>query len=235
MRFVQAVVRALYPENSVCIACGALRVDDVQTHLCGCCLKELTPMEGPFCPRCGRQGWAMVCPNCLVLAPDALDARVSAFAYGKTTRALVRALKYSHVTQAADALAEAMVKALPDLRFDGLVPVPLHKNRHRQRGFNQARALCEAVSRRTGLPVLDALTRERATKTQTHLTREGRTGNVRGAFFAHMTVEGLSLLLIDDVLTTGATALACAEALRAAGASHLTLLTAAQAQFHADD
>ncbi len=229
-----SVRRLLYPDDAVCIACGALRVDDTERHLCRACAESLAPLAPPFCPRCGKSGWATECPDCLTRKPDALDTRASAYAYGGAARQLVRALKYSAVAPAADALAAAMVQALPIGRVDALVPVPLHRRRQRVRGFNQAALLCAALSAHTGLPVLDALIRPRATQTQTRLTREGRAENVRGAFEAALPVSGLSLLLVDDVLTTGSTAISCAEALKAAGAAWVILLTAANAHENGD-
>lgn len=142
---------------------------------------------------------------------------------------MVRALKYGSVSSAAAVLADGMEKAVPPGRFDVQVPVPLHSMRERQRGFNQARLLSESLSRLTGIPTVDALIRIRATQTQTRLSREDRAENVLGAFQLRMPVEGLSILLVDDVLTTGATAVSCAEALKEAGARGVWLITAALA------
>ncbi len=227
--FRDGVTSLLYPGRAVCIACGALRVDHDRWPLCADCARALTPLAPPFCPVCGRPGWVMECPDCVTRPPDALDGRAAAFAYEKTARTLVRALKYHAVVPAAGALADGMLTVLPRGRYGALVPVPLYRTRERRRGFNQADALCRELSRETGLPVLKAVARERNTRTQTRLSREGRAENVRGAFRVCAPVTGLSLLLIDDVLTTGATALACAEALKEAGARRVFLLTAARA------
>ena len=119
-----------------------------------------------------------------------------------------------------------MAAALADGPFDALVPVPLHPKRLRERGFNQARALCDAVGRLRSLPVVEALWRERYTRTQTRLNADKRISNVRGAFVCRMDVRGMRLVLVDDVRTTGATARNCAETLLRAGAESVTLLTA---------
>lgn len=222
----------LYPRDAVCIACGALRVDTPGYGLCRQCAEALVPLAGPFCPRCGKQGWDMVCPDCQIGQPDALDGRVSAFAYSETARALVRALKYGSVIAASKALAEGMEAVMPDGPFDMMVPVPLHRKRKRQRGFNQAEALCEALAQRGAPPIVHALLRERATRTQTRLDKARRSENVKGAFVINpdISITGMSVLLVDDVLTTGATAVACAEALKAHGASKIVLIAAARAQ-----
>ncbi len=228
------ILALLYPPGACCIACGALRVDDPARALCKACLEKLVPLQPPFCPSCGQTGWAVLCPDCAAKKPDALDARAAAYPYADTGRALVRALKYGRVEAAAQALASGMLPLFPKEPIDGLVPVPLHKRRQRRRGFNQARSLCEALSRETGVPVLDALTRQKSTKTQTRLTREGRKENVQGAFQVRLPVDGLSLLLIDDVMTTGATAVSCAKALKEAGAARVKLLAAARAKLYRD-
>lgn len=227
--FFRAVADFLYPREAVCVTCGALRVDDPCAFLCARCAKALTPLEGPFCDRCGMPGWLMVCPDCHTRPPDALDARCSAFAYEGTAEKLVRALKYQGVAHAAEALADGMAAVMPTEPPEAIVPVPLHRLRERVRGFNQAMLLAEALAGRTGLPILPAVSRVRATVTQTRLSQAQRETNVRGAFRAEASVLGLSLVLIDDVLTTGATALSCAEALKEAGARRVTLVTAARA------
>ncbi len=220
---------ALYPPGAVCAACGALRVDDLPTRLCARCARGFRPLPLPCCARCGKPGWQGHCPDCLTLPPDAIDARRAAFAYVGAAGRLVRALKYDHVLAAADTFAPAMAAAMPGGRFDAIVPVPLHRRRERMRGFNQALALASALAARCGLPVLEALERTRHTKAQARLTGDKRAENVRDAFRAVMPMDGLSLLLVDDVLTTGSTALACAEALRRAGAVGVSLLTATRA------
>lgn len=212
--FHDLIVGLLYPRNATCIACPTMRVDVPEWGLCAACAKELQPLEDAH----------MAPPG------DALDACVSAYAYDRTARRLVRVLKYQNVVQAADALADGMAQVLPPEQFDGLVPVPLHKRRQRTRGFNQAHALCQALSTRTGLPVVEALARTRDTRTQTELSRHLRAENVRDAFIVQGSVAGKRLVLIDDVFTTGATSQACAHALKEAGAVHICLLTAARAE-----
>lgn len=225
----------LYPRDAVCITCGTLRVDDAHTFLCASCMAHLSRLEGPFCPRCGRSGWAMACPACMASAQDAIDARCAGYLYGDTAGQLVRALKYGRVLHAAEALADGMADVLPQrMLYDALVPIPLHRARLRVRGFNQAEALCHALQARTGIETLDAVRRTRATKTQTRLSVSQRQTNVRGAFEVCEAVDGKRLVLVDDVLTTGATALSCAEALKAAGAVHVTLCVAARADLGAD-
>jgi ComF family protein len=140
-------------------------------------------------------------------------------------------MKYGGMRPLAGPLGDYLARALPlDEAFDAVVPVPLHWFRRFQRGFNQAQLLARHIGKKRNLPVLRAVRRVRATRTQTGLTNTKRRQNVAGAFRARRgrRVEGLRLLLVDDVMTTGATASACASALKRAGAKSVTLLTVAR-------
>ena len=233
--FGDLIARLLYPPNAVCIVCGRMRVDAMPWGLCAACAALLQPPPLTYCPRCEHPMTDDICPSCAEPTPDALDACLSAYAYANTARGLVRALKYKGVAAAAEALADGMALLFDPDAYDLLVPVPLHSRRQRTRGFNQAAMLCLALNQRTGLPTGNALLRVRNTRTQTSLSREGRAQNVDGAFVASEPVTGRALLLVDDVLTTGATGHACARALKADGARRVVLLTAARATIRKDD
>jgi len=151
--------------------------------------------------------------------------------YEGALRELIHLLKYDGMKPLAGPLSECLSRALPlDDRFDAVVPMPLHWRRRFQRGFNQAAALANGVARRRRIPLLNAVRRIRATRSQTGLTNARRRENVRGAFRAGRgrPLEGLRILLVDDVMTTGATGSACAAALKRAGAKSVTLLTLAR-------
>jgi len=146
---------------------------------------------------------------------------------------LVHALKYRGMKRVAPFLGARMVEALPRAAAEGadaIVPVPLHRLRLRLRGFNQSLLLATEVSRAVGVPAVEGLlVRIRATAPQAGLQRAGRASNVEGAFRVALpeVVKGRSILLIDDVATTGATLRACAQALLRAGAARVTSLVAA--------
>jgi ComF family protein len=151
--------------------------------------------------------------------------------YEGTLRELVHLFKYGRMKPLAKTLAAHLAGALPrDKRFDVVVPMPLHWRREWQRGFNQSALLARATARRCGIPMLNAVRRTRATATQAGLSNARRRENVAGAFRVRKTalVEGRRILLIDDVMTTGATASACALALKRAGAKSVTLLALAR-------
>ena len=156
------------------------------------------------------------------------DAAYSFGAYEGVLRQLIHLYKYGKVQTLARPLSVLLARALPrDEAYDAIVPVPLHWLRRLQRGFNQADLLTRGLSRATGIPVLSALGRVRSTSTQAGLSNRSRRQNVTRAFRS-CNVSGKRILLIDDVMTTGATGAACALALKQAGARRVSLLTVAR-------
>jgi ComF family protein len=152
-------------------------------------------------------------------------------AYEGALRELIHLYKYGRMRPLAKPLADMLSAALPrDRAFDVVVPVPLHWRRLWQRGFNQSELLARATARRCGIPMWNAVRRLRATEAQAGLTNALRRRNVAGVFRVkpRVRVEGLRVLLVDDVMTTGATAGACAAALKRAGAKSVALLALAR-------
>jgi len=169
---------------------------------------------------------------------DLLPCSIAAYQYESPVQELVHALKYKGDPLAAAPLAEGMARAftLVDCaelrRVELLIPVPLHPTREKERGYNQAALLAERLAYHVGLPHYpDALERIRHTRRQVGTSRESRLNNMLGAF----TVAQIPLiyrkhvLLVDDVCTTGATAIACAQALLACGAAEVSLISACRA------
>jgi len=156
------------------------------------------------------------------------DAAYSFGTYEGVLRELIHLYKYGRVKTLARPLSGLLAQALPrDEAFDAAVPVPLYWRRRLQRGFNQAELLARGLSRRTGIPVIRALRRLRPTPAQAGLSNSARRENVSQAFGARG-VQGKRILLIDDVMTTGATAASCAAALKQADARRVSLLTVAR-------
>ncbi|MDH4334498.1 MAG: ComF family protein [Chloroflexota bacterium] len=199
----------------------------------------------PACAGCGRYG-AVLCVTCVAgmrsaRAPDdhfssadpgivvgeALEVAVAAFVHEGATRRALQRLKYGGAAALAAPLAERAMPALGDLlaMVDGdvaLVPVPVHPERQRQRGYNQAALLARVLASRVGLPLRDVLVRTRPTARQHGLSRAARLHNLRGAFgLAECVPPGSAAVLVDDILTTSATLEACAEVLRAGGAARV--------------
>ncbi|HEV2448644.1 MAG TPA: ComF family protein, partial [Candidatus Sulfopaludibacter sp.] len=159
----------------------------------------------------------------------------AAYCYGSyegVLRELIHLFKYGRVKTLAEPLGGMLAAALPrDERFDAVTAVPLHWRRRWQRGFNQSELLARVVARRTGIAAVSALRRIRATEAQAGLSNAGRRRNVAAAFGARRragALAGRRILLIDDVMTTGSTAAACARALKRAGAARVALLTVAR-------
>lgn len=183
------------------------------------------------------------CTWCALLPAYVRAARSVCWATAGTGVDIVYALKYGGWAGVASLAASAMARlAFPeDVREEAaaLVPVPLASARFRERGFNQSELLAAAISAKWGIPVWeDALKRERSTATQTRLAPTARQANVVGAFAvpfaAHTKVAGTHIILVDDVITTGATMNACAAALYEAGARLISYLTFGRAATAAD-
>ena len=194
----------------------------------------------PACAACGRSG-ALLCSGCLegfaapsrradtflaadagVVVGDALAIAVAVFAYDGPTRRALAALKYTGAARLAPSLAAVAEPALRRLlRISGpvtLVPVPLHLERRRARGFNQAELLARELARRVGMRMADPLRRVRPTTKQHRLNRAARLENLRNAFIVRGGAEvQRAALLVDDIVTTTATLEACASVLREAG------------------
>lgn len=198
----------------------------------------------PHCLACGRIG-SRYCVHCLAELPfppivrtpeSALALQIAAAPFEGALRTAIHALKYQGVRQLAPILAARLAEAVAqsDFQAQAIVALPLHSERLAQRGYNQAALLAEALATRLRLPYLpDAAQRVRNTAPQVGLNRQERAANVADAFLAEPErVRGLRLLLVDDVITTGATMRACAEALQQAGATAICGLSVAAAVLH---
>lgn len=200
------------------------------------------------CAGCGRSGslFCMACRSQLrpyrirtqlhagSAATRVLDDASAAFVFEGPLREAIHCLKYTHIRRVAEPLGDLLAAHLREhpLPADGLVPVPLHPNRLAERGFNQSELLGLHLARATSLPlVARGLVRCRDTSHQVGLDARARQENTHGAFGWQLAVPPPArVLLLDDVLTTGATLNACAEALRAAGAREVRALTLAGSQ-----
>ncbi|HLA78960.1 MAG TPA: ComF family protein [Vicinamibacteria bacterium] len=230
---VDPLLAVVFPSH--CPACGGGVAHPSRGPLCDACWQLLPRHGGPRCPcgvslpprapgRCGR------CRRGL----SPFEAGASLGPYDGVLRTLLHELKYHGRRKVAARLAEALL-TLPGVASvvePGvvLVPVPLHPRRRRERGYNQSELLAQELAKRAGLEVAaPALVRRKDTAPQTGLRAASRRANVAGAFAVRKRarIVGRTVVLVDDVCTTGATARACAHALREAGVRGVRLLTAA--------
>lgn len=217
-----------------CPGCG--EIVDGDDRFCAPCFAQLHFLGPPQCARCGDPlvhdaGAGAECGACLAEPPDYDRAR-AALAYGGPTRQVVLALKHGRRLHLARLMARAMRRAAGILPVDAvIVPVPAHRWRLWRRGFNQAALLAQQMARQGGHGLaIDALERVKPTPLTKGLTRRQRQKNVAGAFRVARpdTVRGRHVVLVDDVMTTGATVSACAVKLKRAGARHVEVLTFAR-------
>ena len=223
---------------SWCAACDSeLPWRERTSSCCASCWASLPKITMPKCRSCAQPASiadleAFTCFNCVAdpLPVDWCDAWGE---YKGALERLLRALKFKRHDFLADALSsllEGTLRERADLAFDAIVAVPMPRARERRRGYNQAELLADALSRRLGIRCdRTLLTRKGERATQSTLPKRQRAANVRGAFTASTVVEGTSVLLVDDISTTGETIRACAAALTEAGASRVCAIAVAKA------
>lgn len=215
--------------------CEKPLIEAARHPICADCLKEPAPLTADyFCASCRTPfttpyplDEAGLCGLCR-RGMNGFDTSASYGFYEGVLQKLIHLYKYHGIYTLAKPLADHLMTALPRQdRIDAIVPVPMHWLKQWRRGFNQSELLAEQVSRRTGVPLLKAM-RRRSAPPQAALSDHERRRNVARAFEVAKAVRGLHVLLVDDVLTTGATASACGAALKRAGAARVMVLTLAR-------
>jgi ComF family protein len=234
-RLGAAVLDLVYPP--VCLACGApVAVSDA---LCASCFAGLRPITAPMCPRLGIPFEVSLGPEALsaeaIADPPPFDRSRAAVVYNAAARRLVSRLKYGDRPELARFLGRLMANAGGEFWADApvLVPVPLHRLRHIHRRYNQSAELARAVGRIADLAVDPALVRRvRPTPRQVGLSATARERNVAGAFAVHpdaiARLRGRRVVIVDDVVTTGATVKAITRVLHRAGVEKVDVLTFAR-------
>ncbi len=237
----QGLFAALFPSD--CRLCGAPLANVSRLPVCPECISAILPISVGTCEICGEGMATLVRPDEGQTCDPCREARPQfekACAYGSydgELRELTHLLKYEQVTPAAGVLGGMLSGAIAKLEISRpvlVIPVPLHSSKRRQRRFNQAELISRAALKRMAVPgaelATNLLVRQRATVSQIGLTRPQRAENIRGAFrvLHPERIAGRSILLVDDVLTTGTTASECARVLRKAGAEKVWVATAAR-------
>ena len=234
---MQDVIRLVYP--SQCVACGALVASDF--GLCPSCWRDTPFIAGLTCQRCGAPwpgdalpGEEVLCDDCLALNPPWKAGR-AAMLYSQNARKLVLALKHGDRMELAGPIARWMVRAGSEIIRPGMLvaSVPLYWQRLFHRRYNQAALISRKVAKEAGLDHCpDLLQRTRQTHSQENRSREGRFDNVAGAFRLHprraARARGREILLVDDVMTSGATLTVAAQACLDGGAASVSVLVTAR-------
>lgn len=232
----QTAVSLVYPPR--CLGCGGKVKSDF--GLCGPCWRETTFIGGAICDECGvplpgeAEGSSLKCDDCM-REPRSWQKARAALAYAGNGKQLVLALKHSDRQEIAKPAATWMARAMADLPTAKMLiaPVPLHWMRMVKRRYNQSALLGQALARETGLPICpDLLQRKRRTRPMEGMTREVRFTSVKGAIDVHPRrrhrIIGRPVLLVDDVMTSGATLSAAADACLAAGSGQVFVVTLAR-------
>jgi ComF family protein len=233
-----SILDLIFPR--ACHQCDSVLQGESNPCFCRDCWSSVLLLEDPRCPSCGKPFVSKVtlsyspghrCGDCRD-RPPRYDRSVAIGSYEGVLAKAIQLFKYQGKTNLTDPLGELLISGLEKLSgADCLIPVPLHPKRLREREYNQALLLCDSVGRKTGLKVVpDALERVIETPPQTGLPLKNRRRNVRGAFSVKRTqmIDDRLVLLIDDVLTTGATVNECARMLKRAGAKAVYVLTLAR-------
>ena len=241
---IDAAVALLLPRS--CVACEGQMADSEQGVVCGACWSRLAFLPHPQCERCGHPTQGTECRYCELFPPFVRAARSVCWVPHEAGSAIVHALKYHEWHAAAAGMAERMARlSWPrDVLRErsAVVPVPLSRTRARERGFNQAELVAAGLSSRWRVPLwTDVLRRGHSSGSQTRLTPDARAANVVTAFtvpanspVVRAKLAGRHIVLVDDVLTTGATLNACAAALFEAGARIVSYATFGRARAAGD-
>ncbi|MFV0337820.1 MAG: ComF family protein [Chthoniobacterales bacterium] len=233
--FSNAALELLFPAH--CALCR--RATGVNVKICHHCEKELPRISGTQCEVCSHPFASthshLICPNCVEQNFGFVCCLAPMQAHGPV-RELIHRFKYAKSPHLAEVIASWMLPLIDDsrlknIKIDALVPVPLHKKRLRERGYNQAELLANHLSEAWKIQLVHALRRSRNTETQTHFDRARRMENLRNAFdFVHNEPSTKkNLMLIDDVFTTGSTLNECAHTLLQNGVAGVWAMTAARA------
>jgi ComF family protein len=219
----------LFPET--CPVCSKRAEDHATAPICSECWKTIGPYAGPICQRCGMplvSDSATFCGACLEREPAFEYAR-SFGLYDGVLKKAINHLKYYGMRRLARPLAEMIIgMQLP--QADAVIPVPLHRSRHRQREFNQSALVARHLARSLNADlIISSLTKIRDTSPQVGLRYTERIKNVRNAFRVgdEGKISGKKIILVDDVVTTGSTIRECAKALKMAGASNVYVVSLA--------
>ena len=227
-RLGRKILNAVLPGS--CLLCSA---DSQRGLLCSPCAADLPQLSSALCPICAEQTThGERCGACLRETPH-FERTIALFRYDFPADRIIHALKYGHQLAVAAWSAQRLAERIGSEPYDRIVPLPLHPERLRERGFNQSAEIARSLQNWLKFPVdRKNVLRTRATPPQADLPHKARHKNVRGAFECRADFTDQRLLLIDDVMTTGATVNECARVLKLHGAAEVTVAVIARALKH---
>lgn len=230
MSVLSGLLNLLFP--AACPICGAAPDSYRLSPFCSACWNSLQPYSGPLCRQCGVplvSRLASTCEACIAETPH-FDRVLFYGIYEGTLKEAIHLLKFGGVKRLAHPLGKLLCSLRGYEMADALIPVPLHRKRLISREFNQSALLAKYVGEQISVPVIpDALLKTRNTRPQSNTDgRSERLKNIKNAFEVMQDVRGKELVLVDDVITTGATIKECARVLMKAGAARVTVLALAR-------
>lgn len=229
---IETAITFLYP--SQCKVCEEHLSLYAEPYICPSCWKDIEYINPPWCEFCGLPNEESLCDACSSHPPRFGKLRTIA-AYEKTLQQAIHLFKFEKRTSLRKALIQLLVDNIPDdlnlKDYDYVLPIPIHKKRLRERGFNQTLLLAEGLTNATGLKVLkDSLVRNKNTSPQSSLNKEARQTNILGAFGIRNAdyIRSKHILILDDVYTTGATVREVVKILWDADPKEIDVLTLAR-------
>jgi ComF family protein len=207
----------LFPQS--CMLCKCSRAEEV--GICLACLKDLSWLSNASCPQCGLSSHlSLHCGACLSVSPY-FDETKALFSYDFPINAVIQQYKYQHQLSLAHTFAALMLKHFKLKDTDLIIPMPLHPKRLKERGFNQSLEIAKLLSTSLNIPSRHVCERIKFSPPQASLPIKDRVNNMKDAFICNEDLTGQNIILIDDVMTTGASLNALAKAVKAKGASHV--------------
>lgn len=232
MKIIDKILDVVFPPNTTCLVCGGELNHNKDIEICEDCLKLLPFITEPSCIVCGApiKSMAKVCNYCQNHKPIYTRA-IAPFVYKGEMVGLIHALKFGNAKYIAKSLACFMAECFKKhkLSADIIIPAPLSYERKKQRGYNQSQLLATEISKMLNIPIeIDCLKKTINTTPQERLTYKERQQNLQNAFSVinENKLKNKTILLVDDVYTTGATAINCTNALKKAGAKNVIVLCA---------
>lgn len=218
----ETILNILFPRR--CPVCGEI-TKPAGSLICPSCFQKLSFVKAPICKKCGKEIISEIqeyCDDCMTHR-HTFEHGVALINYDETARKSMVQIKYKNKREYLDFYGRAMAlryeKTIERMQVDAIVPIPVHRSRRRRRGFNQAEVLAEIMAGHLKIPVKpEMLVRSKRTLPQKELSAAERLKNLSGAFLSGEIPEGVkSVLLVDDIYTTGSTIEACSRVLRNAG------------------